>query len=97
MVNHFSKFVQAFPTKNKSGRVATDLLINKYFLGFGFPKRILHDQAKEFGNKHLSEITGVKPPQTTPYHPMGNGLCERMNRTIIKMPKTLPTSFKSKF
>ena len=25
---------------------------------------------------------------------MGNGLCERMNRTIINIPKTLPTTFK---
>ena len=30
-VHHFSKFVQAFPTKNKSGRAAADLLFNKYF------------------------------------------------------------------
>ena len=26
---------------------------------------------------------------------MGNGLCERMNRTMINMLKTLPTNFKS--
>ena len=85
MIDHFSKFVQAFPTKIKSGRAAADLLFNKYFLGFGFRKRILHDQGKEFNNKlfkHLSEITSVKPSQTTPYHPMGDGLCERMNRAI---------------
>ena len=50
VVDHFSKFLQAFPTKNKSGRAAADLLVNKYFLDFGFPKRILHDQGKEFDN-----------------------------------------------
>ena len=98
VVDHFSKFAQAFPTKNKSGRAAADILFNKYFLDFGFPKRILHDQGKEFDNKlfqRLSEITGIKPSRTTPYHPMGNGLCERMNRTILNMLKTLPKSFKS--
>ena len=98
VVDHFGKFVQAFPTKNKSGRAAADLSFNKYFLNFGFPKRILHDQGKEFDNKlfqWLSEITDVKPSPTTPHHPMGNGLCERMNRTIINMLKTLPTTFKS--
>ena len=31
VVHHFSKFVQAFRTKNKSGRAAADLLFNKYF------------------------------------------------------------------
>ena len=97
-VDHFSKFLQASPTENKSGRAAADLLFDKYFLDFGFPKRILHDQGKQFDNKlfkRLSEITGVKPSRATPYHTMGNGLCERRNRTIINMLKTLPTGFKS--
>ena len=89
VVDHFSKFVQAFPTKNKSGRAAADLLFNKYFLDFGFPKRILHDQGKEFVNKLF------KPSRTTPYYPIENGLRERMNRTIINMLKTFPTTFKS--
>ena len=46
-------------------------------------------------SKCLSEIIGVKPSRTTPCYPMGNALCERMNRTIINMLKTLPTTFKS--
>ena len=98
VVDHFSKFVQGFPIKNKSGRAAADLLFTKCFLDFGFPKRILYDQGEEFDNKlfqRLSEITGVKPFRTTPYHPMGNRLSERLNRTIINILKTLPTTFKS--
>ena len=90
--DRFSKFVQAFPTKNKSPRAADDSLFNKYFLDFGYPKRILHDQGKELSNKlfkQLAEITSIKPSRTTPYHPMGNGLCERMNWTIINLLKTL--------
>ena len=72
------------------------MLFNKYFLDSGFPKRILHDQGKEFDNKlfkRLSQIAGVKPSRTTSYHPMGNGLCERMNRTLFNMLRTLPTNF----
>ena len=73
-------------------------MFNKYFLDFGFPKRILHDQIKEFDNKlfkRLSEITCNKPSLTTIYHPMGNRLCERMNRTIINVLKTVPATCKS--
>ena len=90
--------MQAFPTKNKSGKADDDLLFNKYFLNLGFPKRILHDQGKEFDSKlfkRLSQITDVKPSQTTPYHPLGNGLCEKMNRTITNMLKALPATFKT--
>ena len=95
LVGHFTKFAQVFSTKNKSGRSSVDMLFNKYFLDSGLPKRILHDQGKEFNNKlfkRLSQIAGVKPSRT--YHPMGNGFCEIMNRTLFNMLRILPTNFK---
>ena len=51
VVDHFSKYAQTFPTKNKSCRVAAEILFNKYFLDYSFPQRILHDQGKDFDNK----------------------------------------------
>ena len=98
VVDHFSKYAQAFPTKNKSDRATAEILFNKYFLDYGFPQRILHDQGREFDNKLfklLEELTGIKRSRTTPYHPMRNGHCEPMNRTIINMLKTLEQKYKN--
>ena len=56
-MDHFTKFVQAFPTKNKLGRSAADLLLKKYFLDFGFPNRILHNQGKECDDKLFKRLS----------------------------------------
>ena len=47
VVDHFLKYAQAFPTKNKSGRAAAEIFFNKYFLDVGFLlQRILYDQGE---------------------------------------------------
>ena len=98
VMDHLTKFAQAFPTKNKFRRSAADTLFSKYFLDFGFLKRILHGQGKEFDNKffmRLSEITRIKPSKSNPYHLMGNILSKKMNRALLNMSKTLPENFKA--
>ena len=48
VVDHFSKYAQAFLTNNKPGKGAAEILSNKFFLDFGFSQRISHAQRREF-------------------------------------------------
>ena len=96
--DHFTRWVQLYATKRKSATAAADKIFNDYVLKHGFPSRIHHDQGREFDNQlfhHLEKLSGMKASRTTPYHPSGNGMVERMNRTIINMLKTLGEKEKS--
>ena len=96
--DHFTRFVQIYPTKTKSAKSAAEKLYNDHILNFGFPRRIHQDRGREFNNElfqRLNALCGISSSNTTPYHPMGDGQVERMNRTIINMLKTLNDNQKS--
>ena len=99
VMDHFTWFTQAYPTKNKSGTTAANKIYNDVILKYGFPARIHHDQGAEFENHlfcQLESICGIKHSHMmTPYHPERNGQVERFNSTLLSMLRTLPEGKKS--
>lgn len=98
IVDHFTRFTQAFPTTSKSAKMVADRIFNDYALKFGLPARIHHDQGGEFENQLFAQLRrkyGASGSRTTPYHLQVNGQLERFNRPLLQMLKTLTEKDKS--
>ena len=87
--DHFSKwpFAKAIPDQ-KAERIV-QILKDDVFTLFGPPQRLHSDQGWNFKSHivfgDLCKAFGVNKSHTTPYHPMGNGLVEQMNRSLLTL------------
>ncbi len=88
ITDHFTRYAQAFPSKNQKACSVAKILVEKYFIHYGLPARIHSDQGRDFESrliKELLNLLGVRKSRTTPYHPQGDPQPERFNRTLLAM------------
>ena len=91
ILDHFTKFAVAVCTKDQTARTIARTLWHEFFMIYGFPKRILTDQGRDFESKlmkNICDMAGIRKCRTTPYHPAGNPV-ERWNRTLLNMIRSL--------
>lgn len=92
VTDHFTRYAQAFPSRNQKAQTVAKILVDKYFIHYGLPARIHSDQGRDFESqliKELLNMMGIRKSRTTPYHPQGDPQPERFNRTLLSMLGTL--------
>ena len=100
MTDIFSKYTRAIPTRDQRASTVARVLVQEWFYKFGVPARIHLDQSQNFESALIEQLCGlynIQKPQTTPYHPQGNGQCEQFNRTLHYLLRTLPLAQKGEW
>ena len=85
--DHFTRYTQAYVTNNNT-TCTTARALYEFFSVFGFPRRLMSDQASEFTGQVISELCdllGVTKIRMSPYHLQTNGAVERVHQTLRRM------------
>ena len=85
--DYFTKWADAIPLPNQKATTITSALI-KLFSTIGMPQIVHSDQGRNFEStilKQSLEAFGISKSHTTAYHPEGDGMVERFNRTLLQL------------
>ena len=83
--DHFTRWQDALALPDATAPTVATAQEEHVFCYFGLPEQIHSDQGAQFEGElmvELCDIWGVKKTRTSPYHPQGNGVVERGNRTL---------------
>ena len=80
MTDHFSKWCEAFATKDQKASTVANILLHKVFSRFGPPTVLHSDQGANFESNlihELCDLMGIAKTRTSAYHPQCDGQVKR--------------------
>ena len=88
--DYFTKWADARPLPDQTAiRITAELF--KLFCTFGIPEIVRSDQGRNFESSIVQstlDAFGVQKSHTTPYHTQGDGMVERLNRSLLQLLRT---------
>ena len=88
VIDHFSRFVECIPLKTEEATEVAQAFVREFVSRYGVPKTIHSDLGDCFTGEVMKltcQLLGMEQSHTTAFHPMGNSICERINRTVLGM------------
>ena len=85
--DYFTKWVEAIPLPDQTAARITGELV-KLFTTYGCPDILHSDQGRNFESTILRSTLkelGILKSRTTAYHPQGDGMVERFNRSLLQL------------
>jgi len=86
-MDYFTKWVDIVPLRDQTAISISDTIVN-LCSNFGIPTVIHSDQGRNFESSLFSQVLqafGIQKSRTTAYHPQGDGMVKRFNRSILQM------------
>ena len=86
--DYFTRWPEAFATADQKSKRVVRALYNGIVSRHGVPLILHSDQGPSFEGRvirHLCQMMGLEKTRTTPYHPLGDGLVERFNRSLLSI------------
>ena len=86
--DYFTKWTEAYPIPNQEAITIARKLVDEFVCRFGAPETLHTDQGRNFESnlfKELCRLLGIVKTRTSAYHPEGDGMIERFNRTVVSM------------
>ena len=91
-----SRFTEISVVKNIESRTILNSLKNKWIITHGNPKSILCDNGRQYTSRNFKlfcESNNIKLNHCTPNNPRGNGITERINKTINEIARYMKKGY----